>query len=314
MTTGLLFPGQGSQFAGMLDPWVEHPAAKAVVDEANEAFGEDLAALGRDEARLTRTDAVQPVTLACELAAFTVLRDAGVEPSAAAGHSLGEFAALAAAGVISVAGALQIVKVRSKAMQAAADRGQGAMTAIMGLSPEDAAALCEEAAQGDILLVANENSPLQTVLSGSTSAVERAEAIARERKLRAIRLPLPGGFHSPLMEPARAEVDAAIEAVSFHPPRFPVIPNALGTPVTDPAELRAALLRHLVSPVHWIATMNAMRALGVTRVVEAGPGKVLTGLAKRCAPDLEAVTVNTPEDAAALAPVPDPPPGHVSPD
>jgi [acyl-carrier-protein] S-malonyltransferase len=286
MKTGLLFPGQGSQFVGMVDAWLGHPAAKAVIEEANAAFGRDLAELGQDEEALKRTDVVQPVTLACELACYAVLQEAGVE--------------LAAAGVITTQGALDTVRVRAQAMQAAADQGGGAMTAVVGLSPDDAAAICAEAAQGEVLLVANENSPVQTVVSGTAAAIERVEAIAKERKVRAIRLPLPGAFHSPLMEPARQEVESAIDKLDFRPPRFPVIPNALGTPVTDPGELQAALRRHLVSPVHWIATMNAMKDLGVTRVVEAGPGKVLTGLAKRCTPDIEAVPANTPEEAAAL--------------
>jgi [acyl-carrier-protein] S-malonyltransferase len=301
MTTGLMFPGQGSQFVGMVDPWLAHPAAKALIDEANAAFGSDLAELGRDEDALKRTDVIQPVTLACELAAFRVLSsDGGFKPAVAAGHSLGEFAALAAAGVIDVAGAFETVRVRSQAMQAASDRGTGAMMAIVGMSPADAAGVVAEAAQGDVLLVANENSPVQTVLSGSAEAIGRAEAIAKERKTRAIRLPLPGAFHSPLMEPARQEVEAAISKLDFAPPAFPVIPNALGRPVTDPDELRAALLVHLVSPVHWIATMESMKELGVTRVIEAGPGKVLAGLARRCVPEFEAVSVGSPEEAAAV--------------
>lgn len=301
MGIGLMFPGQGSQFVGMVDAWLEHPAAAAVIEEANAAFGEDLAALGRDEKALQRTDVVQPVTLACELAAFAVLQQAGVRPMAAAGHSLGEFAALTAAGVITTAGALDAVRVRSRAMQAASDSGEGAMMAIVGMSPEDAAAVCEEAAQGDVLLVANENSPVQTVLSGSADAIGRAEEIARERKARAIRLPLPGAFHSPLMEPARVAVSEAISRLEFLAPAFPIIPNATGKPTTDPEELREALLVHLVSPVHWIATMEAMAGLGATKVIETGPGNVLTKLAKRCAPTLEAVSASTPEEAAAAA-------------
>jgi [acyl-carrier-protein] S-malonyltransferase len=300
MGVGLLFPGQGSQFVGMVDAWTGHPAGKAVIDEANEVFGADLAQLANDEAALKRTDVVQPVTLACELAAFRILDDAGLAVSAAAGHSLGEFAALTAAGVITAAEALEVVRVRSKAMQQASDSGNGAMAAIIGMSPEDAAALCADAAQGDVLLVANENSPVQTVLSGSTAAIARAEELARERSARAIRLPLPGAFHSPLMEPARQEVEAAIEKISFNAPRFPVVPNALGRPSTDADELRSALLVHLVSPVHWVATMQAMQDLAVDKLVEAGPGDVLSKLAKRAIPDIPVVTVRTPEDAVAL--------------
>lgn len=300
MGVGLLFPGQGSQFVGMVDAWAGHPSAKAVIDEANEAFGQDLVALAHDEEALKRTDVVQPVTLACELAAFRILEDAGVDVAVAAGHSLGEFAALTAAGVISAADALGIVKVRSRAMQQASDSGAGAMSAIIGMTPEDAKALCEEAAQGDVLLVANENSPVQTVLSGSAEAIGRAEELARGRSARAIRLPLPGAFHSPLMEPARVEVEQAIANVDFAAPRFPVIPNALGRPVDNADELRDALLVHLISPVHWIATMQAMKDLGVERLIEAGPGDVLTKLAKRCVPDLAAAAAKTPDDAIAL--------------
>ena len=301
MGVGLVFPGQGSQFVGMVDAWLEHPAAKAVIDEANAAFGADLAALGRDEAALQRTDVVQPVTLACELAAFRILEEHGLDVAAAAGHSLGEFAALTAAGVIDVAGAFETVRVRSKAMQAASDSGEGAMLAIVGMSIEDAAQVVADAAEGDVLLVANENSPVQTVLSGSQAAIARAEQLAKERKSRPIRLPLPGAFHSPLMEPARQEVEAAIDKLAFSAPRFPVIPNALGRATSDPDELRANLLKHLVSPVHWVSTMNAMKDLGVERIVEAGPGTVLAKLSKRCVPDLDAVSCQTPDEAAAAA-------------
>jgi [acyl-carrier-protein] S-malonyltransferase len=300
MGVGLLFPGQGSQFVGMVDAWAGHPSAKSVIDEANEVFGQDLVQLAHDEDALKRTDVVQPVTLVCELAAFRVLSETGVEVGAAAGHSLGEFAALTAAGVITGAEAMEVVRVRSRAMQQASDSGNGAMCAIVGMSPEDAAGLCAEAAQGDVLLVANENSPVQTVLSGSIGAIERVEELARTRSARAIRLPLPGAFHSPLMEPARQEVEAAIGTVEFNQPRFPVIPNALGRASTDPDELRAALLVHLVSPVHWVATMEAMKGLGVERLVEAGPGDVLTKLAKRCVPDLPVVAARTPKDVLAL--------------
>jgi [acyl-carrier-protein] S-malonyltransferase len=301
MGVGLLFPGQGSQSVGMVDAWANHPTGKAVIDEANQVFGQDLVQLAHDEDALKRTDVVQPVTLVCELAAFRILQETGVEVSAAAGHSLGEFAALTAAGVITPAEAMEIVRVRSRAMQQASDSGNGAMCAIIGMSPEDAAALCQEAAQGDVLLVANENSPVQTVLSGSAAAIERVEELARGRSARAIRLPLPGAFHSPLMEPARVEVEAAIGQVSFNQPAFPVIPNALGRPSSDADELRRALLVHLVSPVHWVATMEAMKGLGVDRLVEAGPGDILTKLAKRAVPDIPVVAARTPDDVLALS-------------
>ena len=296
MAIGLIFPGQGSQFVGMVDGWAAHPAAKDVIAEASEVMGQDLVELGRDEQALKRTDVVQPVTLACELAAWAVLDSQGVDVAAAAGHSLGEFAALAAAGVITNRGAFETVRIRGAAMQLASDSGGGAMAALMGVTVEEAQAICAEAAQGDVLLVANENSPLQTVLSGSAAAVERAAALAKERtaKAKAIRLPVAGAFHSPLMEPARQEVEAAIAGLAFAAPRFPVIPNGTGVPTADPDELRAQLLKHLVSPVRWITTMASMQALGVDKLVEAGPGNVLVALAKRCVPDLPAESFNSP--------------------
>lgn len=298
---GVIFPGQGSQFVGMVDAWTSHALGAELNDEADSVLGADLGELTRDEEALKRTDVVQPATLLCDVIAFRLLEGAGVETTVAAGHSLGEYAALTAAGVLTFAEAMEAVRVRSLAMQAASNSGEGAMTAIVGMSIDDAAAVCEEAAQGDVLLVANENSPMQTVLSGSEAAIERAEELAKQRKARAMRLPVAGAFHSPLMEPARAEVQRAIDALPFRPGRFPVVPNATGQPTSDPLVLQDALRRHLVSPVHWVATMAAMVDLGVDRVLEAGPGDVLTRLGKRCAPKLPITAIRSPDDVVALA-------------
>ena len=235
-----LFPGQGSQFEGMADPWAAHPAARAILDEASSSMGRDVVAGCRDPAALATTEFVQPALLACDVAAFHVLEAEGVSFIGVAGHSLGEFAALVAAGVVPFGDALDLVVVRGAAMQRAGEERPGAMTALLGVGAEDAAALCEEARRDDVLVVANENSPAQSVISGSVSAIERAEALAKERKVRAIRLRVAGAFHSPLMEPARAAIDERIDAIDFSAPRLPVAENVVGALVSDPARAPVA--------------------------------------------------------------------------
>ena len=197
-----MFPGQGSQFAGMADAWTSHPTSEAVLEEASAALHRDIAEGSRDEAALATTEFVQPAILALDVAAFRVLGDEGATFSGAAGHSLGEFAALVATEVLDLTAAIEIVIVRGRAMQEAGERRPGTMTALLGVGPGDAAAMCDEVRGDDVLIVANENSPQQVVLSGSVPAIERAEALAAERKIRAVRLKVAGAFHSPLMEPA----------------------------------------------------------------------------------------------------------------
>jgi [acyl-carrier-protein] S-malonyltransferase len=296
-----LFPGQGSQFEGMADPWVEHPAAKAILDEASESMGRDVVAGSREEAALATTEFVQPALLACDVAAFRVLEAEGVPFVGVAGHSLGEFAALVAARVVALGDALDLVVVRGAAMQRAGEERPGTMTALLGVGAEDAAALCDDARDDDVLVVANENSPAQAVLSGSVPAVERAEVLAKERKVRAIRLNVAGAFHSPLMEPARAAIDERIDAIAFSAPRFPVAENVVGALVSDPAELRSLLKRHVVSPVRWESSVRALVDAGATSFLEAGPGDVLTKLMKRIVPDAAARAIGSPEDARAAA-------------
>ncbi|HJY31939.1 MAG TPA: ACP S-malonyltransferase, partial [Actinomycetota bacterium] len=284
MRAAIMFPGQGSQFTGMVDVWTTHDAAQAVLDDATDAIGRDVVAGGRDEGALATTEFVQPAILACDVAAFRVLEALGVGFVGAAGHSLGEFAALVAAGVLELTDALRIVAIRGRAMQAAGEARPGTMTALLGVGSSDAAALCDQVRGDDVLLVANENSPRQVVISGSVAAIERAEALAAERKLRAVRLNVAGAFHSPLMEPAVEPLSAAISEAAFAPARFPIASNVTGTLVTDPTELRALAQRQVVSPVRWEASVGALRELGADIFVEAGPGDVLTKLAKRAAP------------------------------
>lgn len=300
MTIAVLFPGQGSQYAGMAEPWNDHPAGKETLAEASEVLGYDVVDAAKDESKLALTDVVQPVLFACDLAAFRVLEAEGVVFSMTAGHSLGEFVALAAAGAVRADQALRAVVERGRAMQEASDASPGAMTALVGVSPQEAAEIVATAGRGDALTVANENSPKQTVLSGSVPAIERSEELARSRKVRAVRLKVAGAFHSKLMEPALPRVRSAIAKLEFSEPRFPVVPNASGRPTAQPSALRDLLSRHLVSPVRWERSIRAMAEAGIELFVEAGPGDVLSKLVKRCVPGSRAVTVGSPAEARAF--------------
>lgn len=295
----VVFPGQGSQFAGMADPWLEHPAGKAVLDEASDAMGCDLVAGCRDEALLATTGFVQPALLAVDVAACRVLESYGASFVGAAGHSLGEFAALVAAGVVTLRDALGMVVVRGAAMQRAAEERVGTMTALLGIDGDGAASLCDEARDDDVLVVANENAPQQVVISGSVPAIERAEALAKARRVRAVRLNVAGAFHSSLMEPAVGAIEEALGEVEFRPPRFPIAENVTGTLVDDPTQLRELLGRHVVSPVRWDRCARALAAAGATTILEAGPGGVLTKLAKRVVPEAVAIAVGAPDVAAS---------------
>ena len=285
----------------MADPWTPHPAAKAILDEASGALGRDVVAGAHEASALETTEFVQPALLACDVAAFRVLEAEGLPLVGVAGHSLGEFAALVAADVVSLSDALDLVVVRGAAMQRAGEERPGTMTALLGVGPEDAATLCDDVRGDDVLVVANENSPAQSVISGSVPAIERAEALAKERKVRAVRLHVAGAFHSPLMEPARAAIDERIDAIAFSPPRFPIAENVAGALVSDPEELRSLLKRHVVSPVRWASSVRALADAGATSFLEAGPGDVLTKLMKRIVPDAAARAIGSPEDARAAA-------------
>lgn len=299
-TVAVVFPGQGSQFAGMADPWTQHPAGRTVLDEASEAMGRDVAEGCRKGSSLATTEFVQPALLACAVAAFRVLEAEGVVFGGAAGHSLGEFAALVAADVVGLAEALDVVVIRGRAMQRAGEERPGTMTALLGVDAVQAAALCDEARDDDVLVVANENSPVQVVISGSIPAIERAETLAKERKMRAVRLNVAGAFHSALMEPAIAPIVERLASIDFATPRFPIAENVAGALVDDPDELRALLGRHVVSPVRWESCMRALSDAGATTFVEAGPGDVLTKLAKRVVPEATAVAVGSPAAVALV--------------
>lgn len=264
-------------------------------------MGIDLVERSRESEALVATDFVQPALLTIDVAAFRVLEAEGVSFGGAAGHSLGEFAALVAAAVLRFSDALEIVRVRGQAMQAAGAERPGAMTALLGVGADQAAEWCDLAREDGVLLVANENSPRQVVLSGSLAAIERAEAIAAERRVRTVRLKVAGAFHSPLMEPAVGPLAEAIDAVEFGPPRFPVAANVSGALVEDAGELRGLLKRHVVSAVRWQRCAEALARAGTDVFVEAGPGDVLTKLAKRVVPDARAVAVGSPAAVVSLA-------------
>lgn len=296
----VVFPGQGSQAAGMADPWIGDPVGAAAIAEASDAFGQDLAEVSRDPAALATTAFAQPALLACEVAAWRVLSAAGLRPIAAAGHSLGEFSALVAADVLDLPEAVRIVALRGEVTQREADAHPGAMTALLGIGAAAAAELCDAARGDGVLLVANENSPQQVVVSGTIAPIDRLEALAAERRIRAVRLQVAGAFHSPLMDAAVEPIRAAMAAVEFRAPRFPVASNVTGALLHDPAEIREVLGRHVVSSVRWEGCVAALLAAGASTFVEAGPGDVLTKLAKRVAPEARAVAVGTPDDAHAL--------------
>jgi [acyl-carrier-protein] S-malonyltransferase len=300
MRIAFLFPGQGSQYPGMADPWLDDKRAKRVVHKCSKVLGWDVVEASRDPEALKRTDIVQPAIFACDLAAYAVLREEGVPCHAAAGHSLGEYAALVAGGALDLKHGLEALAVRAKAMQEAAEQNPGAMTALIGMSVQEAWEVCEVAGRGDKLAVANENGPKQTVLSGSVAAIERAEEVARTRGAKAVRLQVAGAFHSPLMDSAVQPVREAISRINFHTPRFPVVPNASGKPTTQPLVLRDLLSRHLSSTVKWDASLRAMAEMGITHFIEAGPGDVLAKLARRAVPGAEVRTVGSPDEARAV--------------
>jgi len=284
----------------MADPWMQHPAGRAALDEASNAMGRDVAAGCHDEELLATTEFVQPALLACGVAAFRVLQAEGATFLGAAGHSLGEFAALVAADVLDLADALEVVVIRGRAMQRAGEERPGTMAALLGADVGLAVALCDDARGDDVLVVANENSPAQVVISGSVPAVERASSLAAERKIRAVRLNVAGAFHSPLMQPAVTPIVERLSSIAFRAPAFPIAENVVGALVADPEELRELLGRQVVSPVRWMGCTRALAAAGAETFIEAGPGDVLTKLAKRVVPEARAVAIGSPEAVVAF--------------
>jgi [acyl-carrier-protein] S-malonyltransferase len=298
----VVFPGQGSQFPGMARTWTTHPAGRAVLDEASDAMERDIVAGCDDEDALRTTAFAQPALLACGVAAFRVLEAEGLDAGAlvgAAGHSLGEFAAVVASDALTLPQAMAVVMVRGEAMQRAGEERPGTMTALLGIGTDRASELCDQARGDDVLLVANQNSPAQVVISGSVAAIERAEALASEQRIRAVRLNVAGAFHSPLMEAAVAPIADALDAIEIGEPGFPIAENVSGTLVEDPAELRDLLGRQVVSPVLWERDVHALASAGASTFLEAGPGSVLTKMAKRLVPEAVALVVDSPDAAAA---------------
>ena len=290
MTLGLLCPGQGAQAVGMGAAWAERaPAAREVFDRASEALGFDILKLCADgpAERLTRTDVCQPAILATSAACLAGLKAegglSGAEPGVALGLSLGEYTALMAAGALDLEDAVRLVRLRGEAMQEASDDPASGMTSILGVTREEADAICVDATRdGGVCVIANLNAPNQVVISGDVDTLDRAESLAAERGFRrAVRLEVAGAFHSPLMESARERLEEAIAATTFLPARVPVICNVDAEPSTEPAVLRRNLVRQLTSPVLFEASLRRAMGDGVTKFVELSPGRVLTGLVKR---------------------------------
>ena len=297
------FPGQGSQRPGMGAPWIDHPSWELVTD-ASEAVDRDVAALLLDagQEELTQTRNAQLACFTLSMVVLDAIERTGLAPVAAAGHSLGEYSALVAAGALGFADALRLVRRRGQLMQEAVPVGQGAMAAIIGLDPEAIAGIATESAQGEICAVANFNGPSQTVIAGSKGAVDRAVVLARERGARkATLLAVSAPFHSPLMRPAREGMAPLLAATAFEDPRLPVVSNVDAAPVASGETARDALVRQIDSPVRWVESISWMEeALGVEVFVEVGPGNVLSGLNRRIVKAARSTAVTDPDHLRQL--------------
>jgi [acyl-carrier-protein] S-malonyltransferase len=299
-----LFPGQGSQSVAMLDAWGDHPAVRGTLAEASDAIGEDLARLiheGPKEA-LDLTTNTQPVMLTAGIACWRAWRaEGGAEPAAVAGHSLGEYAALVAAGALTLADALPLVRFRAQAMQDAVPVGTGAMAAILGLDAQAVREGCAEAAaaSGEVVEAVNFNDPKQTVIAGSKAGVAKGcEVLKAKGAKRALPLPVSAPFHSSLMRPAADRLRERLATVSIASPRIPVVNNVDVAVVNDPAGIRDALYRQAFGAVRWVEVVQALRARGLVNLIECGPGKVLAGMVKRIDPEAVSMTVFDPTTLA----------------
>jgi [acyl-carrier-protein] S-malonyltransferase len=302
MKLAFVFPGQGSQAVGMMAGWGERAEVRATFREASDALGEDLWALVTDGPAdlLNQTINTQPAMLAADVAAWRAWQAAGgAAPVLLAGHSLGEYAALVAAGALDFADAIRLVRFRAEAMQAAVPEGVGAMAAILGLDDDAVRAVCSEAAAGDVVEAVNLNSPGQVVIAGNRAAVERAMALAKEKGAkRALPLPVSVPSHSSLMRPAAERLRAHLQGIEIKAPAIRVLHNTDVQSHAEPDAIRDALAKQLHTPVRWVETVCALKAAGIERVLECGPGKVLAGLNKRIDDSVPAVAL---VDEASLA-------------
>lgn len=299
--TAFVFPGQGSQAIGMLNGFADNPVVRDTISEASEVLQLDLAKLiaeGPKES-LDLTTNTQPVMLASAVAFYRAwVAAGGALPALVAGHSLGEYSALVAAGVIEFRDAVPLVRFRAQAMQEAVPVGQGGMAAILGLSDDDVRAACAEAALGEVVEPVNFNAPAQVVIAGHKAAVERACEVAKSKGAkRALPLPVSAPFHSSLLKPASDRLREYLAGVEFSVPRIQLINNVDVEIESDSAAIKDALVRQAAAPVRWVESVQKMSALGITRVIECGPGKVLSGLVKRIDTQLSADAIN---DQASL--------------
>jgi [acyl-carrier-protein] S-malonyltransferase len=304
-----VFPGQGSQAVGMLDAWGDHPAVAGVVAEASDALGEDIGRLIREGPKeaLAMTTNTQPVMLVAGVAAYRAwLAEGGAAPAVVAGHSLGEYSALVAAGVLTLAEAAPLVRFRAQAMQYAVPAGSGAMAAVLGMDAKRVIEGCSEAVRSfgigtsEVVEAVNFNDPAQTVIAGSKAAVDKAcEVLKAHGAKRTLMLAVSAPFHSSMMKPAAYKLRQMLARTVLAPPRVPVINNIEAKSESDPARIRAALYEQAFGPVRWVECVRAIRDRGITTVVECGPGKVLAGLCKRIDPELTGLAVYDPATLAA---------------
>ena len=303
-----VFPGQGSQAVGMLDAWGGHPAVAETLKEASDALGEDIGKLIREGPKeaLALTTNTQPVMLVAGVAAFRAWKaEGGADPVVVAGHSLGEYSALVASGVLSLADAAPLVRFRAQAMQDAVPVGAGAMAAVLGMEAQKVIEGCAEAVRsfgansGEVVEAVNFNDPAQTVIAGSKAAVDKAcEVLKANGAKRALPLPVSAPFHSSLMKPAVEKLKGKLAATPMNAPRIPLVNNIEVEVETDPDRIRAALYEQAFGPVRWVECVQALKARGAEAVVECGPGKVLAGLVKRIDPTLASAAVYDPATLA----------------
>lgn len=304
-STGFLFPGQASQSVGMgKDWWEAFSGVRDIYEQANELLGYDLGRLTFEgpSDTLNQTSYTQPAVFVLSVAQSLVLRARGCQPAVAAGHSLGQYSALVAAGALSFPDGLRAVKLRGELMQRASLAHPGAMAAIMGLDDQAIVRACREAGRDSVVCAANFNAPGQVVISGSQEGVARAVALCTEAGAkRVVMLPVSGAFHSPLMATAQRALESALALLAFVPPYIPVIDNVTGDVLDDPAQIPTLLVRQLTSPVQWVRSMRRMVALGIERAIEVGPGQVLKGLMRRIAPGVPVTSLDTPQALEHLA-------------